>query len=41
VLTVSSSADAEMKRPVPLQFETDPAGGYRLYCGRNYVTFTK
>ena len=41
VLSVSSSNDAEMKRPTPLRFEADPAGGYRLYCGRNYVTFTK
>lgn len=41
VFTVSSSTDTEMKRPTPLRFETDPAGGFRLYCGRNYVTFTK
>jgi len=41
VLSVSSSADAEMKRPTPLRFEADAAGGYRLYCGRNYVIFTK
>lgn len=41
VLSVGSSADTEMKRPTPLRFETDPAGGFRLYCGRNYVTFTK
>ena len=40
-LTVSSSTDAEIKRPVPLQFTADPAGGYRLYCGRRYVTITK
>lgn len=41
VLSVSSSSDAELKRPTPLRFEADPSGGYRLYCGRNYVTFTK
>jgi hypothetical protein len=41
VLTVSSSTDAGMKRPLPLQFTTDPAGGFRLYAGRKYVTFTK
>ena len=41
VLTVSSSTDAEIKRPLPLQFAADPAGGYRLYCGRRYVVITK
>ena len=41
VLSVSSSTDAEIKRPVPLQFTADPAGGYRLYCGRRYVTIAK
>jgi hypothetical protein len=41
VLTVSSSQDAEMKRPTPLQVTTDPAGGYRLYAGRRYVVFSR
>jgi hypothetical protein len=41
VFTVSSSTDDEMKRPVPLQVTTDPGGGFRLYAGRRYVTFTK
>ncbi len=41
VLSASSSTDASMTRPVPLQFTADPAGGYRLYCGRRYVTITK
>ncbi|MGB6742369.1 MAG: hypothetical protein WBE38_01845 [Terracidiphilus sp.] len=41
VFTVNSSNDADMKRPMPLEFTTDPAGGYRLYCGRKYVTITK
>jgi hypothetical protein len=41
VLTVTSTSDAAMKRPVPLQVIADPAGGYRLYAGRNYVTFSK
>ena len=41
VLTVSSSSDPEMKRPVPLQVTTDPAGGFRLYEGRKYVGFSK
>jgi hypothetical protein len=41
VLTVSSSSDAEMKRPMPLQVTADPAGGFRLYAGRRYVTLTR
>jgi hypothetical protein len=40
VLTVSSSTDTGMKRPVPLQVTADPAGGYRLYAGRTYVSFS-
>ena len=41
VLTVSSSSDQEMKRPVPLQVTTDAAGGFRLYEGRKYVIFSR
>jgi len=41
VLNVSSSNDEEMKRPMPLQVTADPGGGFRLYAGRRYVTFTK
>ena len=41
VFTVSSSSDEEMKRPTPMQVTTDPGGGFRLYAGRRYVTFTK
>lgn len=41
VFTVSSSTDEEMKRPTPMQVTTDPGGGFRLYAGRRYVTFTK
>jgi hypothetical protein len=41
VLTVPSKNDAAIKRPVPLQVIADPGGGYRLYAGRNYVTFSK
>jgi hypothetical protein len=41
VFTVSSSTDADMKRPMPMQVTTDPAGGFRLYAGRRYVTVTK
>jgi hypothetical protein len=41
VLTVSSSNDEAMKRPMPLQVTADPGGGFRLYAGRKYVAFTK
>ena len=41
VFTVSSSTDDEMKRPMPMQVTSDPGGGFRLYAGRRYVTFTK
>jgi hypothetical protein len=36
---VPSFHDAEMKRPVPLQVTSAPGGGYRFYCGREYVEF--
>jgi hypothetical protein len=41
VLTVSSSSDQDIKRPVPLQVTTDPAGGFRLYEGRKYIAFSR
>lgn len=41
VLTVGSSSDAAIKRPVPLQVTTDAAGGFRLYEGRKYVKFSR
>ncbi|MGA2726182.1 MAG: hypothetical protein ABSE96_00110 [Terracidiphilus sp.] len=41
VLTVSSSSDQDIKRPLPLQVTTDPAGGFRLYEGRKYVAFSR
>lgn len=41
LLTVSSGNDQQMKRPVPLQVTTDPAGGFRLYEGRKYVSFSR
>jgi hypothetical protein len=41
VFTVDSSNDAAMTRPRPLQVAADPAGGFRLYAGRRYVTFSK
>ncbi|MFY9853494.1 MAG: hypothetical protein WAK26_06410 [Terracidiphilus sp.] len=41
VLTVNAGDDAGLKRPVPLQFMADPAGGFRLYAGRKYVSFSR
>ena len=41
ILSVTSTADTEMKRPMPLQVLADPGGGYRLYEGRNYVHFSR
>lgn len=40
VLTVNSTEDAGLKRPMPLQIIADATGsGFRLYAGRKYVTF--
>jgi hypothetical protein len=42
VLTVNSGEDAGLKRPTPLQVVADPAGGgFRLYAGRRYVSFSR
>jgi hypothetical protein len=41
VLTVNSADDAAFKRPMPLQVIADPAGGFRLYAGRQYVIFSR
>jgi hypothetical protein len=41
VLTARSTADSAMNRPRPLQITTGPAGGFRLYAGRNYVQFNR
>lgn len=41
VMTVSTSDDAGLKRPTPLQVMADPAGGFRLYAGRRYVVFSR
>lgn len=41
LLTVNSGNDAGLKRPMPLQVTTDPAGGFRLYSGRRYVVFSR
>jgi len=41
VLTVSSSVDTEIKRPMPLEVTENPGGGFRLYAGRKYVVFSR
>ena len=41
VLTVTSATDDQLKRPVPLQVASDPAGGFRLYAGRRYIVFSR
>jgi len=41
VLTVATGDDAGLKRPMPLQVVADPAGGFRLYAGRKYVSFSR
>ena len=41
VLTVVTGDDAGLKRPMPLQVVADPAGGFRLYAGRRYVSFSR
>jgi hypothetical protein len=40
LFTVSSHKDEEMKRPMPLKVVA-AAEGFRLYEGRNYVTFAR
>jgi len=41
VLTVASHEDAGLKRHMPLQVLAEPAGGYRLYAGHKYVSFSR
>jgi hypothetical protein len=41
VLSVNSGDDAGLKHPMPLQVVADPAGGFRLYAGRKYVSFSR
>jgi len=40
LFTVASHPDAEMKRPMPLKVVA-AKDGFRLYEGRNFVTFTR
>jgi hypothetical protein len=40
LLQATSTRDAEIHRPTPMQFiAVEDAGGYRLYRGRDYVEF--
>jgi hypothetical protein len=41
VLSVNTGEDAGLKHPTPLQVVADPAGGFRLYAGRKYVSFSR
>jgi hypothetical protein len=41
VLWAATGLDAGMKRPMPLQVVADPAGGFRLYSGKQYVIFSR
>jgi hypothetical protein len=41
VFTVDSSNDDAMTRPRPLQVTENQGGGFRLYAGRRYVTFSR
>lgn len=41
VLTVASSHDAGLARPMPLEVTTDPSSSFRLYAGRRYVVFSR
>jgi hypothetical protein len=40
VFTASSTHDDAIARPRPLLVTADPAGGFRLYAGRNFVVFS-
>jgi hypothetical protein len=41
VFTAASTHDDAIARPRPLLVTNDPAGGFRIYVGRDYVTFTR
>jgi hypothetical protein len=41
LMSVNSGEDAGLKRPMPLQVVADPAGGFRLYAGRRFVSFSR
>lgn len=41
LFTATSSTDGDLKRPMPLEVLPDPAHGFRLYAGREYVVFER
>lgn len=41
VLSVKTGDDEGLKRPTPLQVLPGPEGGFRLYEGRRYVSFSR
>jgi len=41
VMMPKAGMDTEIKRPMPLEVTPNPGGGYRLYCGRQFVVFTR
>jgi hypothetical protein len=41
LFTVDSRTDSDLKRPMPLEVLPDPAHGYRLYAGREYIVFER
>jgi hypothetical protein len=41
VLTAATGSDPSLQRPVPLKVTADPSGGFRVYAGRKFVTFTR
>jgi hypothetical protein len=41
VFTADSTHDDAIARPRPLLVTSDPGGGFRLYVGRNYVSFNR
>jgi hypothetical protein len=41
IFSAEAGTDEAIKRPMPLQILADPAGGFRLYSGRNFVRFSR
>jgi hypothetical protein len=41
VFSVTSKSDPDLKRPMPLEVLPDPAHGFRLYAGRQFVVFER
>ena len=41
VLTAASTTAAAIRHPLPLQFISDPSGGFRLYSGRRFIMLSR